>query len=160
MKCNILAVIAIATGIFAAPTELVKKQNTGITENEYTRGSCRNILFFFARGSTEIGNMVLHHCPQSICSILTLILLQGSTVGPPTSDGLKRAFGSSNVATEGVDYPALISTNLLPGGADPVGISDLSSLVRSATTRCPNSVIVVGGYSYVLPWAQDAIPSF
>jgi len=30
----------------------------GTTENEFTQGGCRDIIFFFARGSTEIGNMV------------------------------------------------------------------------------------------------------
>jgi hypothetical protein len=31
---------------------------TGITENEYTLRGCRKVIFFFARGSTEVGNMV------------------------------------------------------------------------------------------------------
>jgi cutinase len=44
----------------AAPTDINIRQtaNVGITENEYTIGGCRDIIFFFARGSTEVGNMV------------------------------------------------------------------------------------------------------
>jgi hypothetical protein len=37
-----------------------RQSTTGITSNEYTQLGCRNVIFFFARGSTEVGNMV---CP-------------------------------------------------------------------------------------------------
>ncbi|KAF2421043.1 cutinase [Tothia fuscella] len=121
----------IASFLFAALTlasPIQVRQNTGLTENEYTRGGCRDVIFFFARGSTEVGNM-------------------GSTVGPPTSDGLKQAFGSSNVATEGIDYDAALATNFNPGGADYAGIRELEDLLDRAASRCPNSKIVVSGYS-------------
>ncbi|EPE28051.1 alpha/beta-Hydrolase [Glarea lozoyensis ATCC 20868] len=100
----------------------------GTTENEFTQGGCRDIIFFFARGSTEVGNM-------------------GSTVGPPTGQGLKDAFGAASVAVEGTDYPAGLGTNALPGGADPVGIRDMRDGINAAATQCPNSIIAVGGYS-------------
>ena len=59
-------VAALAVTAFAAPAadpELSKaieleKRQTAITSNEFTRFGCRNVLFFFARGSTEPGNMV------------------------------------------------------------------------------------------------------
>lgn len=41
----------------ASPIE-VEKRATGITSNEFTQGGCKNIIFIFARGSTEPGNMV------------------------------------------------------------------------------------------------------
>jgi len=72
---------------------------------------------------------------------------QGSTVGPPTGEGLKRAFGSSNVAVEGIDYAALLSTNFNIGGADFAGIREMEDLLDRAAARCPTSQIVVGGYS-------------
>lgn len=75
---------------------------------------------------------------------------QGASVGPPTSNGLKQEFGSTNVATEGVDYPALLSTNLLPGGADLGGIATMRSLLSRAATQCPDSAIVAGGYRSVV----------
>lgn len=53
------------------------------------------------------------------------------------------------MATEGVDYAALLSTNFNPGGADYAGIQELESLLDSAASRCPNSKIVVSGYRYV-----------
>jgi cutinase len=74
-------------------------------------------------------------------------LAQGSTVGPPTGQGLKNAFGETNVAVEGIDYGALLSTNFLPGGADLAGIAEMRSLLNEAAARCPTSVLLVGGYS-------------
>lgn len=63
-----LATLAVTA--FAAPAadlglskaiELEKRQ-TATTSNEFTRFGCRNVLFFFARGSTEPGNMVSFQC--------------------------------------------------------------------------------------------------
>lgn len=41
-----------------------RQSTTGITSNEFTQLGCRNILFFFARGSTEVGNMVSLGAPR------------------------------------------------------------------------------------------------
>ncbi|RDI77214.1 hypothetical protein Vi05172_g12770 [Venturia inaequalis] len=126
MKATFFALL-LSTFAYAAPI-LEERQSTGTTANEYTRSGCKDIIFFFARGSTEVGNM-------------------GSSVGPPTADGIKSAFGSSRVAVEGVDYGALLSTNFNPGGADYAGISEMKSLFQDAASKCPNSAIVAGGYS-------------
>ncbi|KAA8629909.1 hypothetical protein SMACR_04107 [Sordaria macrospora] len=127
-----LAALALANPIPVSnePAILAERQTqTGITSTEFTRLGCRPVIFLFARGSTEIGNM-------------------GSTVGPPTSNGIKAAQGVTNVVTEGIDYPALLSTNFLPGGADLGGISEMKRLLNKAATECPNSKIVVSGYRY------------
>jgi len=50
------------------------------------------------------------------------------------------------VATEGVNYSALLSTNFIRGGADPAGIAEMKRLLRKANTECPDSRILVGGY--------------
>ncbi|EPS36977.1 hypothetical protein H072_9426 [Dactylellina haptotyla CBS 200.50] len=133
MKFQLL-IASLAALAAAVPTpiegevELEKRQSVGITANEYTRYGCRPVIFFFARGSTEVGNM-------------------GSTVGPPTGNGLKSAFGSTRVAVEGIDYGALLSTNFLPGGADYAGIAEMKALFNDAASKCPNSILVGGGYS-------------
>ncbi|EOA90754.1 hypothetical protein ACJQWK_11516 [Exserohilum turcicum] len=101
---------------------------TGSSSSEFSQGGCRDILFAFARGSTEIGNM-------------------GTVVGPPTSDGLKKAFGSDKVATEGIPYAASIATNLIPGGTDSKSKDLLQSTLTSMAEKCPDSIIVSGGYS-------------
>jgi len=54
MKLSLLALAVLA---HASPIEVEKRQ-TGITSNELVFGACRDVTFIFARGSTEIGNMV------------------------------------------------------------------------------------------------------
>ncbi|KAJ0335091.1 hypothetical protein COL922a_009763 [Colletotrichum nupharicola] len=89
---------------------------TGTIAKEFTRGGCRDVIFIFARGSVETGNM-------------------GSTVGPPTSDGLKKKYGDNRVATEGVDYAAALTPNFLPGGADPDGVATMRKLLNDAASN-------------------------
>ncbi|KAF3910417.1 Cutinase [Dactylellina cionopaga] len=133
-----LIIAALAALATAVPTpidseiglELEKRQSSsvGTTANEYTRYGCRPVIFFFARGSTEVGNM-------------------GSSVGPPTGNGLKNAFGATRVAVEGIDYGALLSTNFNPGGADYAGIAEMRALFNDAASKCPTSILVGAGYS-------------
>ncbi|KAI6790938.1 hypothetical protein KC332_g15085 [Hortaea werneckii] len=73
------ALLSLAACVTAAPvTELIERQlgAVGTTANELSVGSCRDIIFIFARGSTEIGNL-------------------GGSVGPPTCNGLKRDQGAA-----------------------------------------------------------------
>ncbi|KAF4776285.1 cutinase [Colletotrichum scovillei] len=119
-------------------TAQLQSRQTGTIAKEYTQGGCRDVIFIFARGSTEVGNM-------------------GSTVGPPTSDGLKKKYGENKVATEEVDYAAGLTTNFLPGGADPVGVDEMKRLLTDATNKCDKSKIVAGGYSQGAATAHRAI---
>lgn len=68
-------------------------------------------------------------------------------MGPPTSDGLKKAFGNDAVATEGIDYAAAVGTNALPGGTDRLSTRLMTDTLTSMASKCPDSVIVAGGYS-------------
>ncbi|KAK1724526.1 hypothetical protein CaCOL14_000447 [Colletotrichum acutatum] len=148
MKTQITILTLIATAI-CSPILLVHRaqvdtavqlqsRQTGTMAKEYTQGGCRDVIFIFARGSTEVGNM-------------------GSTVGPPTSDGLKKKYGDNKVATEGVDYAAGLTTNFLPGGADPVGVDEMKRLLTDAANKCGKSKIVAGGYSQGAATAHRAI---
>lgn len=56
MKATFFALLL--TAFAAAAPILEERQSTGSTANEYTSGGCKDIIFFFARGSTEVGNMV------------------------------------------------------------------------------------------------------
>jgi len=100
----------------------------GTTATEFTSFGCRPIIMLFARGSTEPGNM-------------------GTICGPPTANGVKAAFGSDAVAVEGIEYGALLSTNFVRGGADPAGVREMQRLIGQAVSQCPESKLVVGGYS-------------
>ena len=74
----------------------------------------------------------------------------GSGAGQPLGDELRREYGS-DLAIEGVDYAALLSTNYLPGGTDIVAELEMRGILEDINRRCPASVIVCGGYSYVFP---------
>lgn len=76
-----------------------------------------------------------------------LTFSKGIVVGPELSRQLKERYGSESVASEGIEYPAIAETNFLPGGGDPVGITELKRLIQSAINKCPQSKLVVAGYS-------------
>ncbi|KAI9046832.1 hypothetical protein LZ554_008913 [Drepanopeziza brunnea f. sp. 'monogermtubi'] len=131
MKTNFFAVSLLAGLVAAGPIAIRQfggGNSVSTNAKEYTTGGCKPVIFFFARGSTEIGTM-------------------GSTVGPPTGEGLKSAFGAGNVAVEGISYAAGLGTNALPGGADPAGITAMKDLLNGAASKCPTSILVAGGYS-------------
>lgn len=48
---------------------------------------------------------------------------------------------------EGVTYDAGIFTNLRPDGADPVGVTNAKKDYELAASKCPNTIIIGGGYS-------------
>ncbi|KAH9875389.1 hypothetical protein J1614_004881 [Plenodomus biglobosus] len=128
MYTTSLLIAGLASLADASPVEVRQIGSTGTTLNEFTEGGCRDIMFAWARGSTERGNM-------------------GTIVGPPTSNGLKQAFGADAVATEGIDYAASIGTNALPGGTDSSSKNLMQDILTSMASQCPDSIIVTGGYS-------------
>jgi cutinase len=124
---HFLHILALASAALAGPIE-PRQRRVGPRASEFTDGGCRDVIMIFARGSTEIGDM-------------------GTVVGPPTGNGLKDRFGADRVAVEGVEYAALLSTNALPGGSDRRSIGLMQGLIEQAASQCPDSAIVVGGYS-------------
>ena len=99
------------------------------TENDVVNGVCKPVTLIHARGTTETGNM-------------------GQTVGPALSMAMKAAF-PNQVAVQGVDYPADIagatSGALNPDAAQ--GAQDMASKAKMASANCPNTQIVLSGYS-------------
>lgn len=65
----------------ASPME--KRQTT--SGDDLVNGDCGNLVYIFARGTTEVGNL-------------------GTVIGPPFGRQLESQFG--DVAVQGVDYPA------------------------------------------------------
>jgi cutinase len=56
--------LSILAGLAAAgPVQVRQLLGTGTTSNEFSQGGCRDILFAWARGSTEVGNMVCSLLP-------------------------------------------------------------------------------------------------
>lgn len=84
MLPTILALIAtvVATPVSIASSEsavVATRQlisdRTSLTENQFSRrigGGCRDVIFVWARGSTELGNMVSWHTATETLPTLTL----------------------------------------------------------------------------------------
>jgi len=97
-----------------------------ITYNELS-SSCAEYTVIFARGTSEPGNV-------------------GILVGPPFFDALASLVGSSNLVIQGVnDYSASVAGYI--EGGDPVGSAEAASQIESAHSLCPNTKLVLGGYS-------------
>lgn len=59
MYYSTLLLSALAVFTAAAPLEERQLGNrVGTTASEFSQGGCKDVIFFFARGSTEVGNMV------------------------------------------------------------------------------------------------------
>ncbi|KAM7194571.1 Cutinase domain containing protein [Naviculisporaceae sp. PSN 640] len=108
---------------------LVARQSSE-TRNELTNGgACPPVIFIWARGSTEDGNM--------------------GGLGPYTADVLEATYGAANVWVQGVGgaYKASLLDNLLPDGTTAAAITEMKNLFALANSRCPSAKIVTGGYS-------------
>ncbi|KAL7791485.1 carbohydrate esterase family 5 protein [Trichoderma ceciliae] len=91
------------------------------TENE----ACGDVTVLFARGTCDPGNV-------------------GVLVGPWFFESLQSALGGVSVGVQGVSYPASVE-GFLTGAVQP-GI-DMANQIRSVIQSCPNTKIVLGGYS-------------
>lgn len=101
-----------------------RQDDWDVERNELTE--CAPVTVIFARGTVELGNV-------------------GSFAGPPFFNALDLAIGAENVAVQGVDYPATIEGYL--EGGDRGGASTLADLTNQAASACPNTQIVLSGYS-------------
>jgi hypothetical protein len=57
-KMKVSSIIVLFAGLVSALAVERRQFGTSTTSNELTSGSCKPVIFIFARGSTEIGNMV------------------------------------------------------------------------------------------------------
>jgi cutinase len=101
-----------------------------ITENDVLQGTCKEITFIMARASTEPGNM-------------------GGSMGPLVCAGLKKDYGEGKVACQGVGppYSAGLADNVSPKGTTEGAIREATRMFTTAVSKCPNTIIVFGGYS-------------
>ncbi|KAJ0419794.1 cutinase 3 [Aspergillus carlsbadensis] len=131
--------MAVASPLPAEDVHLERRQLLD-TANDLTLGSCKAVTFIFARGSTETGNM-------------------GLVVGPETCTALKLKLGAGKVACQGVGplYIADLASNFLPKNTNDVAINEAAGLMKKAATKCPETQIVVGGYSQGTAVIDNAI---
>ncbi|KAH7109543.1 cutinase-domain-containing protein [Dactylonectria macrodidyma] len=92
-------------------------------------GSCPSVIFVYARGSLEFGNL--------------------GFLGGLVGDGIKAVLGEDQVWTQGVggDYSAAIGDNGLPDGTSPEAIQEMIGLFELADRKCPDATLVSGGWS-------------
>jgi cutinase len=89
------AITSISGVLTAAEATLATLTGTATTADDLS-GDCKAVTVIFARGTTEPGNV-------------------GVLAGPPFFNALRSAVGSSNVAIQGVAYPASIEGFLVGG---------------------------------------------
>ncbi|KAJ7687705.1 cutinase-domain-containing protein [Mycena rosella] len=115
----------VVPAIAAFPVPEITAAADSDTENQLS-GPCRNVTFIFARGTNEDGNV-------------------GARVGPPLIADLRAALGTDGIAAQGVDYDASV-LGYLEGGS-PSGITTMTGLINTAAKQCPDTKIVISGYS-------------
>ncbi|KAH7408948.1 cutinase [Cadophora sp. MPI-SDFR-AT-0126] len=98
-----------------------------INENGLS-GACKDVTVLFAKGTGENGNMG-----------------DGSSPGPAWAAAIRASLGTARVAVQGIDYDASVLGYLL--GGSPSGSTTYLNTINQASTQCPNTKIVVGGYS-------------
>ena len=106
-----------------------RQEDWNIERNELTNVAgtgCKPITVIFARGTFELGNV-------------------GAIVGPPFFFHLDELIGAENIAVQGVDYPASVGGYLI--GGDPEGAQKTADLLNQAASNCPDTQIVLSGYS-------------
>ncbi|KFY32613.1 hypothetical protein V493_00035 [Pseudogymnoascus sp. VKM F-4281 (FW-2241)] len=100
---------------------------TSDTQNDVVDNKpCEAVTLIFARGTVESGNV-------------------GALVGPPFFAALALDIGPKKLAVQGVDYPADIPGFLI--GGSPSGSSTMAKLIDRAVAQCPNTKLVLSGYS-------------
>ncbi|KAI6783468.1 uncharacterized protein J7T54_005497 [Emericellopsis cladophorae] len=108
---------------------LQARQYTGSTSNELIDGTaCRAVTLIYARGTGQAGNIG-----------------DPAAVGPLFFNSLASRIGRTNLAVQGVTYPANVAGFL--AGGDAAGSRTLASLAQRAATQCPRTQIVLSGYS-------------
>jgi cutinase len=73
-------------------------------------------------------------------------------MGPTVCSGLKSKFGAGNVACQGVGgaYSAGLAENAMPQGTSPGAITEAVKMFTDTSSKCGQSIIVAGGYRYVV----------
>ena len=111
-------------------------------------------------------NVLNELSPMTLCRNISLLYVRGShtkgNVGKagPFFDALANITGYDNLAVQGVDYPATILDYLF--GHYDEGVSNLRAKLRATMDRCPDTKLVVAGYSQgamvVRKFAEEATP--
>ncbi|KAI6618491.1 hypothetical protein MCOR08_009039 [Pyricularia oryzae] len=130
VSVTLATLAAVVSTVVAAPTAILEaRQYGGDTYNQLTDGTpCRDITVIYARGTTQDGNVG-----------------DPAAVGPLIFNALAGIVGTDRLAVQGVTYAANILGFLL--GGDPNGGKVMAANAATAASKCPNTKIVLSGYS-------------
>ncbi|GKT44522.1 cutinase [Colletotrichum spaethianum] len=118
--------LALLGTVSASPVAIQPRQaDFSGNQQDGLNGECKSMIVIFARGTTEGGNV-------------------GTLAGPPFFQALATQVGG-NLAVQGVEYPADIPGFL--AGGDANGSQMMATLTQQAITNCPNSAVIMSGYS-------------
>jgi hypothetical protein len=90
------------------------------------QSACPDVAVLFARGTDEPGNM-------------------GFLTGPPFTTAMQHYANGTRFAIQGIDYPATSAGFL--GGGSPLGAIAMAVLANETAAACPNTKVVLSGYS-------------
>jgi cutinase len=126
LTSSLLALLPLTT---ASPLESLFSKRADLTldtQNDLLNGTpCKALTVIFARGTTSPGNV-------------------GESTGPPFFQAIANLTGTTNLAVQGVTYPASILGFL--GGGDAAGSTTMANLVNQAYAQCPKTKVVMSGY--------------
>ncbi|KAB8211477.1 Cutinase [Aspergillus parasiticus SU-1] len=106
------------------------------TQNGYI-GVCTDYTVLFARGTSEPGNV-------------------GVLVGPPLSEAFEEAVGARALSFQGVNgYNADVAGYL--AGGDAAGSKSMASLASEVLSKCPDTKLVMSGYSQGCQIVHNAV---
>ncbi|KAM0283107.1 hypothetical protein ACHAQH_002711 [Verticillium albo-atrum] len=132
-----------AVGKILTPLQQGLADSAGIDttrEDLAQNAPCADVTVIFARGTTEPGSV-------------------GLVAGPPFFDALAEQLGAKTLAVQGVAYPATFA-GFNKNGTD--GVPSMTSFINQAATQCPNTKIVMSGYSQgalVVRSTADTLPA-
>ncbi|POS72123.1 cutinase-2 [Diaporthe helianthi] len=144
MKSSILNVLVGISAVAAAPGEYasLETRQRGSVANDLKNGDCKPVTFIMARGSTELTNM-------------------GTVVGLQTCAAIKDNLGEDQVACQGIGtedgYAAALAPNFQQKNTDDQSIQAALDIMNLAMTQCPDTTVVMGGYSQGSAVVDNAI---
>ncbi|OGM45344.1 cutinase precursor [Aspergillus bombycis] len=106
------------------------------TQNGFT-GACTDYTVLFARGTSEPGNV-------------------GVLVGPPLAEAFEGAVGASALSFQGVNgYSASVEGYL--AGGEAAGSKAMASQASDILSKCPDTKLVMSGYSQGCQIVHNAV---
>ncbi|KAM3066912.1 separase/separin [Clarireedia jacksonii] len=116
---HLLSLLLLALPAYSTPLPL------RTTQHDTT--ACKAMTVIFARGTTETGTL-------------------GTLTGPPFVSALAQAVGGADkMSVQGVPYPADIPGFL--AGGDATGSQTMANMISQTLSACPNTKVVMSGYS-------------